>query len=64
VWLRVNASDRLKHRAEVGVQDRVVRPGTFKALADEEFARSVGIVTASGLADFLNAASFHAGDVC
>lgn len=63
VWFRVNAPAQLRHGAEIRRNERNGMPVEhFRTLADEEFARSVGVVSVSGLQDFLNAANFHVGE--
>lgn len=62
VWLRVNASEQLRHRAEVveGAPKRAAK--LFGALANAEYARSVAIVSWAGLKELLKTASFHVGE--
>ena len=64
VWLRVNASDHLRHSAPATQSSRHQHRATssFGSLADLEYANSVGVVSSTGLEAFLGAASYQTGD--
>jgi hypothetical protein len=62
LWFRTNLTVQLRHSAPKLRAPDHDRINTFGELADADYARSVGIVSAAGLAEFLHVASMHIGE--
>lgn len=62
VWLRTNVSSHLNHRAEVFDRPGEAPARSFRDIADRDYARSVAMVTWSGLHQFLTMAGHLVGE--
>jgi hypothetical protein len=62
LWYRTNLTRSLRHQVPHIPYTPRTSASAFGEIAEVDYARSVGIVTIRGLQDFLDVASYHAGD--
>ncbi len=63
LWFRTMTSSKLRHSIQRSEPSSEPPVRSLGALADRDYAMSVGVVSAHGIADFLRATSVHVGEL-